>query len=139
MKLAAQLVTRHHVFLEYENVDAAARKIRLRLDSEGAASADLGGGKAAVVPGQPQHSELVRRISAESPGLRMPPVASGLRLSEREIEIFPMISKMKKARVNASYDDDGHVIEILIDYDVFDDDLDYGFDSAFDRVHFQLF
>ena len=59
--------------------DAAARKIRLRLDSETSAAA-------AVVPGEPDKSPLVRRITAESPGMRMPPAASGLRLSQQEID-----------------------------------------------------
>ncbi len=59
--------------------DAATRKIKLRLDSEAAASA-------ALVPSDPDKSLLVRRITAESPGMRMPPAASGLRLSQQEIE-----------------------------------------------------
>src|SRR5437016_158215 len=42
--------------------DATAKKIGLRLDSAAAATADLGQGRRAIVPGQPQKSELVRRI-----------------------------------------------------------------------------
>ena len=59
--------------------DATTRKIRLRLDSESAAAA-------AIVPGDTDKSLLVRRITAESPAMRMPPAASGLKLSPQEIE-----------------------------------------------------
>jgi hypothetical protein len=53
--------------------DAAAKKVPFRLDSEAAAKA--------VSP-----SELVRRITAPNPAQRMPPVYSGLKLSEQEID-----------------------------------------------------
>ena len=66
--------------------DATAKGIRLRLDSEGAATADLGDHKRAIVPGNAKSSELVRRITAEEEAVRMPPVYSGLKLTEREIE-----------------------------------------------------
>jgi hypothetical protein len=65
--------------------DAAAKKIPLRLDSEAAAKADLGG-RRAIVEGDPAASNLVKRITAEKPGTRMPPVQSGLKLADSEIE-----------------------------------------------------
>src|SRR3954447_23163596 len=64
--------------------DATAKKIPLRLDSEAAAKADLGG-RHAVVPGDTENSELVRRITAATPARRMPPAYSGLKLSDTEI------------------------------------------------------
>ena len=64
--------------------DAAARKIRLRLDSEAASRADLGG-RFAIVPGDSVKSELIKRVTATNPGLRMPPAHTGLKLSDREI------------------------------------------------------
>ncbi|HYI95999.1 MAG TPA: DUF1549 domain-containing protein, partial [Bryobacteraceae bacterium] len=64
--------------------DAAARKIRLRLDSEAASRADLGG-RFAIVPGDSGRSELVKRVTAPNPGLRMPPAHTGVKLSDREI------------------------------------------------------
>ena len=67
--------------------DAPSRNIKLRLDSEAAAKADLGG-RFAIVPGDPARSELVRRIATENKGLRMPPVHSGFKLSEREIDLL---------------------------------------------------
>ena len=54
--------------------DAKAKNIPLRLDLEEAAKADLGGGRRAVVPGNPDGSELIRRITADKPARRMPPV-----------------------------------------------------------------
>jgi len=59
--------------------DAINRNIPLRLDSEAAA-------KAAIIAGKPEESPLIRRITADKPALRMPPVHSGLKLSEAEIE-----------------------------------------------------
>jgi hypothetical protein len=65
--------------------DAVAKKIPLRLDSEAAAKADLGG-RRAVVDGDPASSQLIRRITSENKAQRMPPVYSGLKLTETEID-----------------------------------------------------
>lgn len=68
--------------------DATAKGIPLRLDSEAAATADLGDNKHAIVPGNLESSQLVRRITAKDEALRMPPAYSGLKLTEHEIEIL---------------------------------------------------
>ncbi|MBP6824015.1 MAG: DUF1549 domain-containing protein, partial [Acidobacteria bacterium] len=68
--------------------DAATKKIKLRLDSEAGALAELRTGKHAVVPNHPEQSELVRRINSKDEALRMPPVDSGRKLTEREIELL---------------------------------------------------
>jgi hypothetical protein len=68
--------------------DAVARKIKLRLDIEAIAKSDLGGGRFAIVPGDPEKSELIRRITATNPAMRMPPSHSGLKLVPREIELM---------------------------------------------------
>jgi mono/diheme cytochrome c family protein len=68
--------------------DAPNRGIKLRLDSESGALAALGRGRRAVVPGHPEQSELVRRITAKDEALRMPPVDSGRALSQAEIELL---------------------------------------------------
>src|SRR5262245_11456742 len=68
--------------------DAAAKKIKLRLDSEEAANADLGGGARAIVPGDVERSQLARRISASDEAMRMPPVYSGRSLSPAEIDLL---------------------------------------------------
>ncbi|GIW91425.1 MAG: hypothetical protein KatS3mg109_1857 [Pirellulaceae bacterium] len=70
--------------------DAAERKGGtggLRLDTPDGAYEDLGG-YAAIVPGKPEASELVRRIRAEDPGERMPPPDSGKSLTEAEIQLL---------------------------------------------------
>ena len=68
--------------------DATAKKIKLRLDSESAALAELRAGKHAIVPDHPEQSELVRRITAKDEAMRMPPADSGRNLTEREIELL---------------------------------------------------
>src|SRR5207247_3575380 len=65
--------------------DAASKKIQLRLDKEAAAKADLGG-RRAVVEGDPDSSQMIRRITSENKAQRMPPVYSGLKLTAAEIE-----------------------------------------------------
>lgn len=58
--------------------DASGREAGLRLDVPEAAFADLpeSPGKRAIVPGDPEQSEIVRRIKASDPDVRMPPVES---------------------------------------------------------------
>jgi len=68
--------------------DAAAKKIKLRLDSEDAATADLGGGRRAIVPSDVEQSQLVRRITASDEMTRMPPVDSGHKLTQAEIDLL---------------------------------------------------
>lgn len=58
-----------------------------RLDIREDALADLGG-YAAIVPGDPDRSELIRRVLAEDPDDRMPPLESGKKLSTQEIELL---------------------------------------------------
>src|SRR5262245_7863626 len=45
-------------------VDAAARKSRLRLDQRATALKGGKSGVAAIVPGQPERSELIQRVSS---------------------------------------------------------------------------
>src|SRR5262245_50096110 len=68
--------------------DAPNKKIKLRLDSEEAAKADLGRGRRAIVPRHPEQSLLALRISAKDESMRMPPVDSGRSLGEREIALL---------------------------------------------------
>src|SRR5215510_4638429 len=69
-------------------LDATAKKIRLRLDSETAATADLGRGRRAIVPGNVEQSQLARRITASDESMRMPPVDSGRKLTQPEIDLL---------------------------------------------------
>lgn len=66
--------------------DSKAKGIKLRLDTEDSARADLGRGRFAVVPGDPSRSELAKRISHSDPSMRMPPVDSGKTLTAGEIQ-----------------------------------------------------
>ncbi|MBK9165914.1 MAG: DUF1553 domain-containing protein [Bryobacterales bacterium] len=59
--------------------DAKNKGIPLRLDVEAEAR------QRAIVAGDPDRSPLIRRVTADKPGLRMPPVHSGLKLTDREI------------------------------------------------------
>ncbi len=67
--------------------DSAAREAELRLDVEEIAKADRDG-HAAIVPGDLEHSELVRRITATDEEERMPPADSGKKLKPAEVELL---------------------------------------------------
>ncbi|MCL4217014.1 MAG: DUF1549 domain-containing protein [Candidatus Hydrogenedentes bacterium] len=64
--------------------DPSSREAGLRLDQREHATADLGG-RAAIVPGDPDASALWRRVTETDPGDRMPPVASGKVLDAAQI------------------------------------------------------
>jgi mono/diheme cytochrome c family protein len=68
--------------------DATAKKIKLRLDSEAAATADLSRGRRAIVPGAPDKSEIVKRITHADEDMRMPPASSGRTLTKPEIDLL---------------------------------------------------
>jgi len=63
--------------------DAESRQADLRLDTHAGAIGDDGGG--AVVPGEPDESELVSRITSNDPDVRMPPPESGPALTDRQV------------------------------------------------------
>ncbi|HRK33700.1 MAG TPA: DUF1553 domain-containing protein, partial [Candidatus Hydrogenedentes bacterium] len=64
--------------------DANARKANLRLDLRDSAVA-LHDGRAAIVPGNSEASELVRRITSSNPDDVMPPTSTGHRLKPEQI------------------------------------------------------
>ncbi len=69
--------------------DHAANDSGLRLDLGEAAMGELPSGTgAAIVPGKPEASELVRRILSDDPAERMPPVDSHLSLSAGEVALL---------------------------------------------------
>src|SRR5450631_2112127 len=57
--------------------DVTKRKTKLRFDTEGGARIELAKGRFAIVPGDPDGSELVRRIASQDAAVRMPPVYAG--------------------------------------------------------------
>jgi hypothetical protein len=66
--------------------DESKREAGLRLDIAEGATAVLESGSRAIVPGQPDDSDLVFRITAEEAELKMPPETSGKTLKPSEIE-----------------------------------------------------
>ena len=67
--------------------DAATRMSPLRLDTEEGAFAPLAGGGFAIVRGEPDQSELVRRVASDDMARRMPPAAFGhAPLTAEEVE-----------------------------------------------------
>jgi hypothetical protein len=59
----------------------------LRLDMFEGATSDLGG-HAAIVPGNPDASELIARITSTDPELVMPPPEAGQRLSQKQVALL---------------------------------------------------
>ncbi|MCE9631235.1 MAG: PSD1 and planctomycete cytochrome C domain-containing protein [Planctomycetia bacterium] len=59
----------------------------LRLDTFAGATADLGG-HAAIVPGKPDESELIARITSTDPDVVMPPPDAGDPLSPRQVDLL---------------------------------------------------
>jgi len=68
--------------------DETRRAGGLRLDVRELALAELESGLLAIVPGKPDESELVARITAEDESLRMPPEESHKTLTKRQIELL---------------------------------------------------
>jgi hypothetical protein len=71
---------------ECHGMDAATRKSELRLDQRATA---LKGGKSgvpAIVPGQPERSELIQRVSSPDAGTVMPPPKQKKPLSQKQID-----------------------------------------------------
>jgi len=59
----------------------------LRLDTFEGATADLGG-HAAIVPGKPDESEIIARITSTDPDLVMPPPEAGEPLPEKQVDLL---------------------------------------------------
>src|SRR5438477_6252002 len=66
--------------------DAANRKTKLRFDVESSAKAKIREGVYAITPGDPEKSELFRRITSDNKAVRMPPAyAKKEKLTDKEI------------------------------------------------------
>lgn len=68
--------------------DEAERKGKLRLDSREDALKAGSSGNPAIVPGQPEKSELLARVTHSDPDELMPPVKSGKKLSAEQVELL---------------------------------------------------
>ena len=68
--------------------DEAVRQAELRLDLRSSAIAPLPSGEVAIVPGNADESELIRRIFSTHSGERMPPEMSQKQLTDRERQVL---------------------------------------------------
>jgi mono/diheme cytochrome c family protein len=68
--------------------DEKKRKAGLRLDLKAEAFKKLKSGEYALVPGDPAHSELIRRITTADPDDKMPPPKSGKHLAPEQVELL---------------------------------------------------
>ena len=65
--------------------DANKREAGLRLDVRESALRELPSGRVAIVPGKPEQSEMLRRLTAHDDKERMPPPASKLAVTAAEV------------------------------------------------------
>src|SRR5579883_840893 len=65
--------------------DEAARKGNLRFDRRAAALQPAKSGLAPIVPGAPEKSGMVARITSTDPEKRMPPISTGKKLSALQV------------------------------------------------------
>ncbi len=68
--------------------DDAAREADLRLDDAAVATQPLSSGQRAIVPGDPDVSELVARVTTDDDSVAMPPAGVGQRLTADEVAIL---------------------------------------------------
>lgn len=68
--------------------DSVSRQADLRLDQEQGLRGRTTDGAAVVAAGDPQGSELYRRLVTDDPDLRMPPADSGKSLTPRQIDVL---------------------------------------------------
>jgi len=68
--------------------DGNERKARLRFDLRDEALKPAKSGERAIVTGSPEKSQLVVRITAADPDDRMPPLKSGKKLTQRQIDLL---------------------------------------------------
>ena len=70
--------------LKCHGIDEGARKSKLRLDLRSIATGPAKSGKAAIVPGKPWQSELVRRVFSDDPQEVMPPASTHVTLTQAQ-------------------------------------------------------
>ncbi|MCC9600361.1 PSD1 and planctomycete cytochrome C domain-containing protein [Stieleria sp. JC731] len=83
--------------------DEEERAAGLRLDTAEGAHEDLGG-YAAAIPGQPEDSEIIARVTTDDDDMLMPPADKGSRLTESEVALLKAwISQGAKYDMHWSY------------------------------------
>ena len=105
--------------------DGKQRKVGLRLDKAAGATGQLESGKFAIVPGDADASEILRRLTSDDPDERMPPPETGKVVSEDQIATLrrwiesgakfePHWAFVVPQRTEISGDEDAHPIDSLI-------------------------
>ena len=105
--------------------DPSTREAGLRLDIEAGATAVLKSGKRAIVPGHPEQSELIQRITCPEEDDRMPPVETKKKLSKRQIALLkkwiengaewqPYWAFVSPEKINIADDYSGNKIDFFI-------------------------
>src|SRR5262249_39060083 len=65
--------------------DSKSRTTKMRLDKRESAITKHKSGDAPIVPGKPDESELIRRVSSHDETVHMPPKETGIRLTPAQI------------------------------------------------------
>ena len=81
--------------------DEAKRAKGLRLDRRDSAVKPLKNGDTAIVPGDPDSSELIARITEEDDTMRMPPAKAGNRLTPAEVDVSAPLDRAR-GRIRSS-------------------------------------
>jgi Protein of unknown function (DUF1553)/Protein of unknown function (DUF1549)/Concanavalin A-like lectin/glucanases superfamily/Planctomycete cytochrome C len=68
--------------------DKSHRVTLFHFDVEESAKQDIGHGRLAIAPGDPEKSILIQRVTAPDPARRMPPASTGHKLTERQIALL---------------------------------------------------
>jgi mono/diheme cytochrome c family protein len=68
--------------------DANKRKAGLRLDQKDGALAELKSGNHAIVPGKPDQSALISRVTTQDGDDRMPPLKTGKNLTSKQVDVL---------------------------------------------------
>ncbi len=68
--------------------DESTRQGGFRLDDRQSATGEADSGAVVIVPGKPDESELIARVSSDDEDLRMPPADTGVQLTEDQIALL---------------------------------------------------
>ncbi len=74
--------------LQCHGPDDKARKAGLRLDDRAAATAELPSGSHAIVPGNPEESEVIARLTTHDESAAMPPRKLGKKPAPAEVDVI---------------------------------------------------
>ena len=115
--------------LSCHGLDEKARLAGLRLDIRSNSVTRLDSGVTAIVPGDPDNSAVIARITNDDEGLRMPPAESGEPLTRQQIDLF-----RRWIQQGANYAQHwSYVVPVRPDLPQIDDDFPIWSKSSIDR------